>query len=79
MPVNDVLASIFLQLRISERSGRGVPKIIGRYGKNAIQIEKNRITVTTLFEKIGVNEFVVYNKVSKKVSDKTNKTQVKND
>ena len=81
LPVNDVLASIFLQLRISERSGRGVPKIIGRYGKNAIKIEKNRITVTIPFERLGVNEFVVSNKVSdkvsNKVSDKINKTQAK--
>ena len=77
LPVNDVLASIFLQLRISERSGRGVPKIIGRYGKNAIKIEKNRIIVTIPFERLGVNKFVVSNKVSNKVSDKINKTQVK--
>lgn len=77
LPVNDVLASIFLQLRISERSGRGVPKIIGRYGKNAIQIEKNRIIVTIPFEKIGVNEFIVSNKVSNKGSIKLNGTQEK--
>lgn len=77
LPVNDVLASIFLQLRISERSGRGVPKIVGRYGKEAIQIEKNRIIVTIPFEKIGVNSFVVSNKVSNKVSDKLNKTKLK--
>ena len=77
LPVNDVLASIFLQLRISERSGRGVPKIIGRYGKNAIKIEKNRIIVTIPFERLGVNKFVVSNKVSNKVCDKINKTQVK--
>lgn len=77
LPVNDVLASIFLQLRISERSGRGVPKIVGRYGKEAIQIEKNRIIVTIPFDKIGVNSFVVSNKVSNKVSDKLNKTKLK--
>ncbi|MDD2260229.1 MAG: putative DNA binding domain-containing protein [Acholeplasmataceae bacterium] len=77
LPVNDVLASIFLQLRISERSGRGVPKIVGRYGKEVIQIEKNRIIVTIPFDKIGVNSFVVSNKVSNKVSDKLNKTKLK--
>ena len=32
IPVNEVFASIFLQLRLSERSGRGVPKIVGAYG-----------------------------------------------
>ena len=79
MPVNDVLAFISLQLGISERSGRCVPKIIGRYGKNAIRIEKTESQLPHHLKKIGVNEFVVYNKVSKKVSDKTNKTQVKND
>ena len=74
IPVNDVLASIFLQLRISERSGRGVPKIVGKYGKDAIKIEKNRIIVTIPFEKIGVNQYsIVYNKVSNKM----NKTKSK--
>ncbi|MGD9886480.1 MAG: RNA-binding domain-containing protein [Bacilli bacterium] len=78
IPVNDVLASIFLQLRISERSGRGVPKIVGKYGKEAVQIEKNRIIVTIPFEKIGVNDFrIVSNKVTNKVSDKLNVTQIK--
>lgn len=81
LPVNDVLASIFLKLRISEGSGRGVPKIIGRYGENVIQIEKNRITVTIPFERLGVNDFVVsnkvYNKVYNKISNKINKTEAK--
>lgn len=77
LPVNDVLASIFLQLRISERSGRGVPKIVGRYGKESIQIEKNRIIVTIPFEKIEVNKFIVSNNVSNKVSNKVNRTQEK--
>lgn len=71
LPVNYILPSIFLQLRISERSGRGVPKIVGKYGKDAIQIEKSRIIVTIPFEKLDVNEF----KVSDKVSKKLNKTQ----
>ena len=77
LPVNDVLASIFLQLRISERSGRGVPKIVGRYGKDSIKIEKNRIIVTIPFEKIEVNKFIVTNKVSNKVYNKVNGTKEK--
>ena len=64
-----------LTITISERFCRGVPKIVGKYGKEAIQIEKNRIIVTILFEKLGVNEFKVSNKVSNKVSKKLNKTQ----
>ena len=71
LPVNESLASIFLQLRLSERSGRGVPKIVKRYGKGAIQISQNSILVTIPFEKIGVNSFSVSEpKVSDKVSFK---------
>ena len=71
------LAEIFLQLRISERSGRGVPKIIGKYGKESIKIEKNRIIVTIPFNKINVNSFeIVDKKVDKKVYQKLNKSQV---
>lgn len=72
LPVNEILANIFLQLRISERSGRGVPKIVSIYGKKSIKIEKNRIIVTIPFNRIGVNNFkIISNKVSNKVSNKT--------
>ena len=76
IPVNESLASILLQLRISERSGRGVPKIVSKYGKQAIKIEKNTITVTIPFNKINVNKFnVVSYKVYNKVDFKLNKSQ----
>lgn len=72
LPVNEILATLFLQLRISERSGRGVPKIISVYGKESIKIEKNRITITIPFNKIGVNAFnIVSDKVYNKVTNKT--------
>jgi ATP-dependent DNA helicase RecG len=72
LPVNEILASIFLQLRISERSGRGVPKIVSVYGKESIKIEKNRIIVTIPFKKVGINSFtIVSNKVTNKVTNKT--------
>lgn len=64
-----------LIITISERSDRGVPKIVSKHGKDAIQIEKNKIIVTIPFEKLDVNEFKVSNKVSNKVSKKLNKTQ----
>ena len=35
IPVNEKLSEIFLQLHISEKSGRGVPKITEMYGKDA--------------------------------------------
>lgn len=72
IPVNEILASIFLQLRISERSGRGVPKIVSKYGKNSIKIEKNRIIVTIPFNKINVNSFEI---TSSNTSKKLNKSQ----
>ena len=71
LPVNEILANIFLQLRISERSGRGVPKIVGVYGKEAINIERNRITVTIPFNRINVNTFdTVSSKTTNKTEDK---------
>lgn len=72
IPVNEILASIFLQLRISEISGRGVPKIVSKYGKDSIKIEKNRIIVTIPFNKINVNSFEI---TSSNTSKKLNKSQ----
>ena len=43
------LAEVFLQLRISERSGRGVTKIVDTYGKETIEIEEDYIKVTIPF------------------------------
>ena len=57
---------IFLQLHISEKSGRGVPKITEMYGKDAFSFRENSIVVTIPFERINK----VGNKVGKKVGDK---------
>ena len=38
LPVNEKLAEIFVQLHISEKSGRGVPKIVEIYGEDAFDI-----------------------------------------
>lgn len=40
------LSEIFLQLHISEKSGRGVPKITEMYGKDAFSFRENSIVVT---------------------------------
>ena len=78
IPVNEVLASIFLQLRLSERSGRGVPKIVSRYGKGAIKIKKNRVTVTIPFQRIDNETHAeVKNKVKNKVKININDSQKK--
>ena len=46
IPANEKLSEIFLQLHISEKSGRGVPKIIETYGKEAFTFRENSIVVT---------------------------------
>ena len=66
IPVNEKLSEIFLQLHISEKSGRGVPKITETYGKDAFSFRKNSIVVTIPFERINK----VGNKVGNKVEDK---------
>lgn len=43
------LAEVFLQLRISERSGRGVTKIVDTYGADVIEIAEDYIKVTIPF------------------------------
>lgn len=39
VPVNRALSDLFLQLHISERSGRGVPRIIKAYGRDCLLLE----------------------------------------
>ncbi|MDO4199126.1 MAG: putative DNA binding domain-containing protein [Erysipelotrichaceae bacterium] len=49
VPVNSKLSDIFLQLRLSERSGRGVPLIVSRYGKDIFEFRENSIVVNIPF------------------------------
>ena len=69
IPVNDKLSDIFLQLHISEKSGRGIPKIIETYGKEAIEFRENSIVVKIPFNWINV----VGNKVGNKVGNRKDK------
>ncbi|MBQ7652638.1 MAG: putative DNA binding domain-containing protein, partial [Victivallales bacterium] len=55
VPVNQRLSDIFMQLHISERSGRGVPKIVEVYGKNAYDFRQNSIVVTIPFNKLELD------------------------
>ena len=68
VPVNEKLSEIFLQLHISEKSGRGVPKITEVYGKNAFTFRENSIVVTIPFKRIQNRK--VGKKVGKKVGNK---------
>lgn len=65
IPVNRKLSEIFIQLHISEKSGRGVPKIVETYGRSAFTFEENAIIVTIPFNWINK----VGDKVGNKVGD----------
>ena len=66
VPVNEKLSEIFLQLHISEKSGRGVHKISEVYGKNAFTFRENSIVVTIPFNKVGIITKEVGNKKESK-------------
>ncbi len=63
-PLTKNCQKFFLQLRISEKTGRGIPLITNTYGRKTIKISNNSILVTTPYNK--VNE--VGNKVGNKNS-----------
>ena len=63
VPVNEKLSEIFLQLHISEKTGRGLPVISSEYGEGAFDFSDNDITVTIPFNFI--------NEVGDKVGDKS--------
>ena len=66
IPVNEKLSEIFLQLHISEKSGRGVPKIIEVYGKDAFTFRENSIVVTIPFQRIHNPQIALGNKTGDK-------------
>ena len=74
IPVNRKLSEIFLQLHISEKTGRGVPTITQIYGKDAYDFRENSIVVTIPFKWINV----MGDKRGDKVSDKTSNTRLNN-
>ena len=64
---------MFLQLHISEKTVRGIPKIISVYGKESIEVNDNNLTVTIPFNRVNEN-----NKVGNKVGNKNlNNSQIK--
>ena len=69
VPVNKKLSEIMLQLHISEKTGRGVPKITQTYGKNAYEFRENSIVLTIPFNWINVMCDRVGNKVGGKLSN----------
>lgn len=53
VPVNQKLSDMFLQLHISERTGRGVPKITEIYGKETYEFRENSIVVSIPFARVS--------------------------
>ena len=80
-PVNRKLSDIFLQLHISEKTGRGVPTIVARYGEEAFEFEENWITVTIPFSRLNAVDYQIkadaVNKTGQETAKKLNKTQLK--
>ena len=54
VPVNKKLSDIFLQLHISERTGRGVPRIVDSYGKQVFEFLDDGIEVTIPFHRLNI-------------------------
>lgn len=78
IPVNKKLSEIFLQLHISEKTGRGVPKITQKYGKEAYEFRENSIVVRIPFSWINVMGDKVGDKTDDKFSNHSlNNTQAR--
>ena len=71
VPVNAKLSEIFLQLHISEKTGRGIPVISSEYGEGAFDFSDNDITVTIPFNFINEVGNKVGNKAGNKAGNKT--------
>ena len=54
IPVNKKLCEILLQLHISEKSGRGVPRIVKAYGQEVFEFKDNAIVVTIPFNRLDL-------------------------
>ena len=58
IPVNPELSKIFIQLHITEHTGRGVPKIVEVYGKDCIRLNENSINVTIPYNILEKDNYV---------------------
>ena len=76
IPVNKKLSEIFLQLHISEKTGRGVPKITERYGRDVYEFRENSIVVKIPFRWINVMSDKAGDKVGDKVGDNSGDFQL---
>ena len=78
-PRNKKLSDIFVQLHISERTGRGVPTILNSYGEKAFKFANNWIQVTIPFNFINAVDYqITPNVVNKSGEYVVNKRLSKN-
>ena len=78
-PRNKKLSDIFVQLHISERTGRGVPTILNSYGEKAFEFANNWIQVTIPFNFINAVDYqITPNVVNKSGEYVVNKSLSKN-
>ena len=54
VPINPELSTIFLQLHISERTGRGIPTIISAYNQGVFAFGENTVSVILPYERLQV-------------------------
>lgn len=74
VPVNQKLSDIFLQLHISERTGRGVPKITEIYGKETYAFRENSIVVVIPFDKLATDTDAPVNALDNVLVDVSDET-----
>lgn len=73
VPVNEELAKVFLQTRISEQSGKGVREIVNKLGKKAFTFYEEAIKVTIPFNWINTNFIATSVNIKREgLSDKDN-------
>lgn len=58
VPVNEALSKIFIQLHITEHTGRGIPQITSVYGRDNIRIKENNIVVTIPFDRLEDTTYI---------------------
>ena len=75
VPVNQKLSDMFLQLHISERSGRGVPKIVEAYGRDCYEFREGSIALTIPFNRINALDSATHSG-STKGANELSKVQV---
>ena len=50
-PRNDMLMRVFLNMKLTEHTGNGIPTIVNQYGQDVFHIEEHFINVVIPFDK----------------------------